>query len=196
MRPDRCPKTVPIVDDQREEDADEEHLRQAPRRNARIWHVQRHEDQRVAEDRDHRPAISPAQFLVEIAAVNDLLRSRLDPHAEQENEKDQRPEFVEGELDVSHDDRHQNTEPVRTESQKDTGQDRLEIVAVPVVEIGFPHGPVAFKDRGDQHEQDPDPDEVKILKQERNSVLVAQKPHSQLLHRKELVHERTDYASE
>ena len=172
VRPDHGPKAVPVINDQREQNADQEDLQKAEFRHAGISHVQGHKDQGVHKDCDGRPAISPAQLLIEITSVHDLFRARLDHHAQQKYKEDLRVKSAVGQLDIPHDDRHQDAESVHAKSEQDTGRDRFEVVAVSVIKESFPHGPVALKEQGHQNECDPYSIKVKILKKERHAVRI------------------------
>ena len=149
--------------------------------------MQRHEDQRIDKNCDHRPAISSSQFLVQVASVYDLLRAGLDHDTEQKDKEDCRSEFVKREFDIPIDTGHQYAETVHAESQQNACQYRFQVVAVSIVKERLPHGTVVLKERDHDHEYDPDAKKVKILHQEFHTARIAKKVQRKLPCRKHSV---------
>ena len=178
MGPNRRPEAVPVIHDQREQDADQENLKKAQLRDAGIAHMQRHEDQRIHEHRNDRPAVAPAKLLVQVAPIYNFFRAGLNQNTDQEGEKGYRSKSAVGKLDISHDDGQKDAGPVQAKTEQDTCQDRFQVIPVAVVQKGFPHRPVILKEKDNDHECDPNSVEFKIFQQKLHAVRIAEQLHS------------------
>ena len=75
VRPDHGPEAIPVVNDKREQNADQKYLQKAQLGHAGISHMQRHEYQCISDHGNCRPAVPSAQLLIEITPVYNLLRA-------------------------------------------------------------------------------------------------------------------------
>ena len=158
--------------------------------------MQGHKDQRVHKDRDHGPAVAPAQFLIQIAPVHDLLCPGLNHDAEQEEEKQFGIKCMKRQFNIPLQTGHQNAESVHGESQQKTDQNGPYVVAVPVVEKGLPHRPVIFKEQDHHYKNDPDTEKFKIHQQKGQNIYVSDQAHAELQGRQQAQDDIADDASE
>ena len=173
MHHDCCPQAVKIIHKEREQNSYNNDLRDADRRHPRIEQMQGCKCHRVADDGYPRIFISSAKLLVQIASVNDLLRSGLDHDHEEEGKKERRIESVEGENNVSEDPGHDNAESVYSKAEKQADCCPAKVHPIPAESKRPQHRPVILKNTGCQEKRDPYAEKVKIHEQKFCRVLIS-----------------------
>ena len=128
---------------------------------------------RVADDGYPRIFVTSAKLLIQIASVDNFLRSGLDHDHEKEGKKERRIESVEGENNVSEDPGHDDAESICGKTEKQADNCPAKVHPVPAESKRPHHRPVILKNTGRQEKRDPYAEKVKIHEQKFRRVLIS-----------------------